>query len=138
MLDADDESFHDMEPWYNITAKITVTSTLSVQTNNYIEDQFLISVVDKCRMVSLNTAMNVDSTAAGRGVATNPYTIEMFQVLTIPMTATTYKSPYADPWNTANFDRCSVTTTLHYNSVDRIAVDASTPLYQFNSQSQPS
>ena len=87
-------------------------------------------------MVSLNAAMNVDSSGAGRGVATNPYTIEMFQVLTIPMTATTYNGPNTDPWNTANFDRCSVTTTLHYNTVDRIAVDASTPLYQFDSQSQ--
>ena len=95
-----------MEPWYNITAKITVTSTVSVQTNNMIEDQFLISVVDKCRMVSKNVAMAVDSSGAGRGVVTNPYTIEMFQVLTIPMTATTYNSPYSDPWNTGNFDRC--------------------------------
>ena len=124
-----------MEPWYNITAKITVTSTVSVQTNNMIEDQFLISVVDKCRMVSKNVAMNVDSSGAGRGVVATPYTIEMFQVLTIPMTATTYNSPYSDPWNTGNFDRCSVTTTLHYNTVDRIEVDSSTPLYQFNSQS---
>lgn len=87
-------------------------------------------------MVSLNAAMNVDSSGASRGTATNPYTIEMFQVLTIPMTATTYNGPNTDPWNTANFDRCSVTTTLHYNTVDRIAVDASTPLYQFDSQSQ--
>ena len=138
MLDATDETNLDMEPWYNVTAKITVTSTYSVQSNNYIEDTFKISVVDKCRMVSLNTAMNVDSTGAGRGTATNPYTIEMFQVLSIPMTATTFNGPNTDPWNTANFDRCSVTTTLHYNSVDRIAVDASTPLYQFNSQSQAS
>lgn len=136
MLDATDETNLDMDPWYNVTAKITVTSTLSVQSSNYIEDTFKISVVDKCRMVGKSTSINVDSTGANRGTATNPYTIEMFQVLTIPMTATTYttmNSADTDPWNTSNFDRCSVTTTLHYNSVDRIAVDASTPLYQFDS-----
>ena len=107
-----------MLPWYNITARLSVTSDHSVQTNNKVSDTFLITIVEKCRMVSIDTAMVLNSGLLGtRG---NPYTIDMWQRLDIPMTSTTYKAA----WPTPDFyDRCKVTHTLHYSNGDRTPVD---------------
>ena len=62
---ATDESTYDMEPWFNVTAKLTIISDYSVQSENYEEDTFLVSIVDKCRMVSQNGAMSLGSGGYG-------------------------------------------------------------------------
>ena len=60
MADADHATY-DMEPWFNVTAKIWARSTSSDMTEDevYVEDEFLVSIVEKCRMVSLSTTMDV-------------------------------------------------------------------------------
>ena len=42
---------YDANPWYNVTARISMTSTKSTQTARYIEDTFQISIVEMCRLV---------------------------------------------------------------------------------------
>ena len=101
-----------MDPWFNVTAKLFVTSDYSVQEDNYIADEFVISIVEKCRMVNLDATMGV--TSGGLGVFGNPYLIDMWQLLDIPVTKSTYDSPYTDPHS---YTRCDVKTTLHYNDV---------------------
>ena len=49
----------DDTDWFNITAKLTVESRYSVQDDNSYEDQFVISVAEKCRMVQLDSTMVV-------------------------------------------------------------------------------
>ena len=48
-LKTTDFATYDMLPWYNVTAKLTVTSTNSVQTANYLEDTFDVTIVESCR-----------------------------------------------------------------------------------------
>ena len=120
----------DDDPWYNITAKLTVESRYSVEDSNSHEDQFVVSVAEQCRMVQLDSTMTV--TSAGQGVFGNPYTIDMWQLLTISMTRSTYVSPYTDPHS---YTRCTVVTTLHYNDAHTTSVDSSK--YQFDSTSYP-
>ena len=62
---ATDESTYDMEPWYNITAKVTVITDYSVQSKNQAEDTFRVSIVEKCRMTSLYSAMSLGSGGYG-------------------------------------------------------------------------
>ena len=116
-----------MDPWYNITAKLTVITDYSVQENNEVEDTFLISIVEKCRMVSLSSAMSLGSGGYGTSES-QPYTIDMWQLLTVPMTSTTFTSPYTAP---LTYSRCTITHTLHYNDSLKSAVPSAK--YQFNS-----
>ena len=51
-LKTTDFATYDMLPWYNVTAKLTITSTNSVQTANYLEDNFVVIIVESCRQVS--------------------------------------------------------------------------------------
>ena len=67
------------------------------------------------------------------GSSTNPYAIDMWQRLDIPMTATTYNSPYSSP---TTYSRCSVVYTLHYNNADRTPVTSTK--YLFNTVATPS
>ena len=110
-----------MDPWYNITAKLTVISDYSVQENNQVEDTFLISIVEKCRMVSLGSSMSLGSGGYGTSES-SPYTIDMWQLLTVPMTSTTYASPYSSP---LSYSRCTITHTLHYNDALKSDVPSS-------------
>ena len=52
----------DDDPWYNITAKLTVESRYSVEDSNSHEDQFVVSVAEQCRMVQLDSTMTVTCT----------------------------------------------------------------------------
>ena len=79
-----DEATYDAVPWYNITAKMVVTSTDSVVSNNYYEDEFLISIVDPCRMVTKGTSMTVGD--GSTGISTNPYAFDRWSYNTIPIT----------------------------------------------------
>ena len=67
------------------------------------------------------------------GTSTNPYAIDMWQRLDIPMTVTTYNSPYSSP---TAYPRCSVVYTLHYNNADRTAVTSTK--YLFTTVATPS
>ena len=69
-----DEATYDTNPWFNVTAKIVVTSTYSIVSNNAYEDEFLVSIVDPCRMVTKGTAMQVGDGVTG--ISTNPYAID--------------------------------------------------------------
>ena len=44
---------YDDDPWFNVTAKLTVTSRYSMleDERTYHEDEFDISIVEQCRMV---------------------------------------------------------------------------------------
>ena len=52
----------------------------------------------------------------------------MWQLLTVPMTTTTYTSPYTSP---LTYSRCTIAHTLHYNDSLKSAVP--TAKYLFNS-----
>lgn len=65
-----------MLPWFNVTAKLTVISDHSVMTTNEVEDTFLVTIVEKCRMVAIDTTMSLGS--GGAGARDNPYTIDMW------------------------------------------------------------
>lgn len=67
---------YDMDPWFNVTARLVVTSDYSVQDEYYVEDLFDISIVEKCRTVSLDTTMGV--TGGGSGTFATPYAIDMW------------------------------------------------------------
>lgn len=69
-------------------------------------------------MVRRNAKMVLGS--GGLGVFGNPYPIDMWQRLDIPVTTTTYISPYTDPHS---YTRCTVTHTLHYNDEQLTPVD---------------
>ena len=56
----------------------------------------------------------------------------MWQLLTMPMTRSTYQSPYTDPHS---YTRCSVVTTLHYNDGHITPVD--TNKYLFDNPAYP-
>lgn len=116
-----------MVPWFNITAKVTVSSDYSVQEKNYAEDTFLVSIVEKCRMVSLSAPVSIGSGGYGQSESL-PYTIDMWQLLTVPMASTTFTSPYTSP---LTFSRCTITHTLLYNDSLKSAVPTSK--YLFNS-----
>ena len=66
------------------------------------------------------------------GSSSNPYAIDMWQRLNIPMTVTSYNSPYDSP---RSYSRCSVVYTLHYNNKDRTAV--TNTKYRFNTVAAP-
>lgn len=87
-----------------------MTSDYSEQDDRYYEDLFKITLVERCRTVQTDAIM--DLTSGGMGVFGNPYQIDMWKLLTIPMTTTTYTSGANDP---NSYHRCSVYTTLHYN-----------------------
>ena len=86
-LKTTDYNTYDMYPFYNITAKITVTASRSVQTANIVEDEFLISVAEKCRKFTFSTGMVFTSAGPGE-TAANPLTGDQFNYLHIPMTRT--------------------------------------------------
>ena len=92
-----------------------------------MEDIFLVSIVEKCRMVSQNSAMSLGSGGYGNS-ETLPYSIDLWQVLTVPMTSTTYASPYTSP---LSYSRCTITHTLHYN--DALKSEVPSAKYLFNS-----
>ena len=98
---------------------------------SYHEDEFDISIAEQCRMTQLDNTMIVTS-GGGQGVFGNPYTIDMWQLLTISMTRSSYVSPYTDPHS---YTRCTVMTTLHYNDAHKTQVDTSK--YLFDSTSYP-
>lgn len=60
----------------------------------------------------MKTDAVMDLTQGGQGVFGNPYTIDMWQMLTITMQSTTYMSNANDPHS---YHRCNVYTTLHYS-----------------------
>lgn len=77
---------YDDNPWFNITVAITVKSDYSVQTTNAdreYTDKFVISIAERCRMVQLNSKMVLGS--GGTGVFGNPYTVDMWNQLDIPV-----------------------------------------------------
>ena len=110
-----------MDPWFNVTARLWVRSTSSDQAEDdvYKVDEFLVSIVEKCRMVSLNAAMDVQ--VGGSGTSSSHYTIDLWQRLDMTLVMSTYNT-YSSP-NSLN--RCTVTTTLHYNNYDRTEVTSS-------------
>lgn len=85
------------------------------------EDTFLITIVEKCRMVAIDSTMVLGT--GGTGARGNPYLIDMWQRLDIPVTSTTYKAAWPDP---DTYQNCEVTHTLHYSNGDRTSVDLST------------
>ena len=40
------ESTYDDDPWFNVTAKLTVTTDYSIEEENYYEDIFDISIAE--------------------------------------------------------------------------------------------
>lgn len=123
---------YDADPWFNITARLSVTAHLSEQTNNYVEDIFDIYIVDKCRMVYLTAAPTLGS--GGSGTLSSPYVVHMWDLLNIPVTTFTADWGYGaiDP---NSITRCTTTTTLHYSDGDRTAVPSKN--HAINSQSNP-
>ena len=62
----------------------------------------------------------MDVVSGGLGVFDTPYLIDMWQRLDIPVTMTTYGSPFPTPHS---YVRCDIKTTLHYNDVHTTPVD---------------
>lgn len=80
---------------------------------------------EKCRLVTLNNKMVLTgsatttpkgSTASGTGSAADPYHIDMWDRITIPVTMTTYAGSYSNPHS---YNRCEVRTSLHFNDAMR-------------------
>lgn len=126
------ESYDD-DPWFNVTARMSVESEYSMMEDDekIHHDEFDISIAEQCRMVMLDSTMTVTS-GGGQGVFGDPYTIDMWQLLTISMARSSYLSPYTDPHS---YHRCEVKTTLHYNDAHKTQVDTSK--YLFDSTSYP-
>ena len=132
------------KPYYSVIARFSVTAPETVSTKNYVFEEFEIQIWEECRMVahlanmkltgSIASVTPQGSSAAGTGTQSDPYRIEMWDRLTIGMTATTYNVAHPTP---NAYNRCSVHTTLHHSNGDRTQVDVSKPTYLFDSTTAP-
>ena len=53
-----DYSTYDMYPFYNITAKLVVEASRSISSDKKIvEDEFLISIAERCRKMTFSSGM---------------------------------------------------------------------------------
>ena len=92
-----DYSTYDMYPWYNITMRLSVETTESTESSDTIlYDSFDVIIVEKCRMVEIDTVMNVQQSAStshsGSGTSSSPLKVNMWDYIRSPVTATTYVS----------------------------------------------
>ena len=58
-----DYATYDNADWFNVTIKLTVTSTQSGMSANYVEDEFLLTIYEECRTVELASAMTFGSSS---------------------------------------------------------------------------